>query len=204
MKVSAPCPTRGSRFRSASEAGFTLVELLIVISIVVILMLVLIPQLTSARIAGNETAARADLKNITAAELSYSTSNPDKGFTCNFADLTSGPSAYLDKGLANGTQAGYVFTFSGCTNKGGAVNYYQVVAQPQVVGKTGRASFCTDINGSVTTDPTGGTNCLQAAPTTVAPPSTTGTPSGTGTSDSATPAPDTSTAPATPSSSTPQ
>ncbi len=150
--------------RRDGESGFTLVELLIVISIVVILMLVLIPQLTSARIAGNETAARADLRNITAAELSYATSFPEKGFTCNFSDLTSGASSFLDKGLAGGSQAGYNFTFSGCTSKGGAVNYYQLVAQPQVVGKTGRASFCTDVNGSVTTDPTGGTNCLQSGP----------------------------------------
>ncbi len=164
------------RTENCPESGFTLVELLIVISIVVILMLVLIPQLTSARIAGNETAARADLKNITTAELSYSTSFPEKGFTCNFADLTNGPSSFLDKSLAGGTQAGYVFTFSGCSSKGGTVSYYQIVAQPQVVGKTGRASFCTDVNGSVTSDPTGGTNCLQAEPSTNAQPATTTTP----------------------------
>lgn len=158
---------------SYPESGFTLVELLIVISIVVILMLVLIPQLTNAKIAGNETAARADMRNITAAELSYSTSYPEKGFTCSLADLTSGPAPFLDKSLAGGSQAGYVFTFSGCTSKGGAVNYYQLVAQPQVVGKTGRASFCTDVNGSVTSDPTGGTNCLQAGPSTTPQPGTT-------------------------------
>lgn len=166
MKLSSRCSKR------RHDAGFTLVELLIVISIVVILMLVLIPQLTSARIAGNETAARADLKNITAAELSYSTSFPEKGFTCNLADLTGGTSPFLDKNLAGGVQAGYTFTFSGCTAKGNTVNYYQVIAQPQVVGKTGRASFCTDINGTVTTDPTGGTNCLHAAPPTATPPAT--------------------------------
>ena len=159
--------------RRRAEAGFTLVELLIVISIVVVLLLVLIPQLTSARIAGNETAARADLKNITSAELAYSTSNPDKGFTCNFTDLTQGSSAYLDKALAGGSQAGYTFTFSDCTNKGGAVSYYQVVAQPQVVGKTGRASFCTDVNGSITSDPTGGTNCLKAEQQNTGAPATT-------------------------------
>lgn len=172
MKFISPPSER----RANGESGFTLVELLIVISIVVILMLVLIPQLTSARIAGNETAARADLKNITAAELSYATSFPEKGYTCNFSDLTSGASSFLDKGLAGGSQAGYTFTFSGCTSKGGAVNYYQVVAQPQVVGKTGRASFCTDVNGSITSDPTGGTNCLQAEPSTVAQPASGATP----------------------------
>ena len=159
----------GTKRRRSREAGFTLVELLIVISIVVILMLVLIPQLTSARIAGNETAARADLKNITAAELSYSTSFPEKGFTCNLADLTGGTTPFLDKSLAGGTQAGYTFSFHNCASKGGVVSYYQVLAQPQVVGKTGRAAFCTDVNGSVTSDPTGGSNCLAAAPATTTP-----------------------------------
>lgn len=162
-------PNAREERRRRSESGFTLVELLIVISIVVILMLVLIPQLTSARIAGNETAARADLKNITAAELSYATSFPEKGFTCNFSDLTSGASPFLDKGLAGGTQAGYTFTFSDCTAKGNTVNYYQVLARPVVVGKTGRASFCTDMNGSVTTDPTGGSACLHAPPPSTVP-----------------------------------
>ena len=171
MKLPLGNPER--RPRSDADSGFTLVELLIVISIVVILMLVLIPQLTSARIAGNETAARADLRNITAAELSYSTSFPEKGFTCNLADLTGGTTPFLDKNLAGGVQAGYTFTFSGCTSKGNTVNYYQILAQPQVVGKTGRASFCTDPDGAITTDPTGGSNCLHAAPSTAPKPAST-------------------------------
>lgn len=190
MKFLSDRPARLDRSDRGShpESGFTLVELLIVISIVVILMLVLIPQLTNAKIAGNETAARADIRNITAAELSYSTSYPEKGFTCNLADLTGGPAPFLDKSLAGGSQAGYVFTFSGCTSKGGAVNYYQIVAQPQVVGKTGRASFCTDVNGSVTSDPTGGTNCLQSGPATTPQPGTTAAAPGGSTSPSGSPA----------------
>jgi type IV pilus assembly protein PilA len=182
MKLSPRTTERRSRLDS--DSGFTLVELLIVISIVVILMLVLIPQLTSARIAGNETAARADLRNITAAELSYSTSFPEKGFTCNLAGLTSGTTPFLDKNLAGGVQAGYTFSFSGCTSKGNTVNYYQILAQPQVVGKTGRASFCTDPDGAITTDPTGGSNCLHAAPTTAPAPAAAGSTDGGDTSGS--------------------
>jgi type IV pilus assembly protein PilA len=169
MKLSPRNPER----RPDPDSGFTLVELLIVISIVVILMLVLIPQLSSARIAGNETAARADLRNITAAELSYSTSFPEKGFTCNLADLTGGATPFLDKNLAGGVQAGYSFAFSGCVSKGNTVNYYQILAQPVSVGKTGRASFCTDPDGAITTDATGGSNCLHASPTTAPKPAAT-------------------------------
>jgi type IV pilus assembly protein PilA len=171
MKLSLRNPEH--RLDLDADSGFTLVELLIVISIVVILMLVLIPQLTSARIAGNETAARADLRNITAAELSYSTSLPEKGFTCNLSDLTGGATPYLDKNLAGGVQAGYKFTFSGCSSNGHTVNYYQILAQPVVVGKTGRASFCTDPDGTITSDATGGTNCLHASPTTAPKPAAT-------------------------------
>lgn len=184
-----PCPERPAEARPGRDAGFTLVELLIVISIVVILMLVLIPQLTSAKIAGNETAARADLRNITAAELSYSTSFPEKGFTCNLSDLTSGPTPFLDKGLAGGTQAGYNFSFSGCTTKGNTTNYYQLVAQPVVVGKTGRASFCTDPNGTITTDPAGGTACLHASPSTAPQPGNAQPADSSGDTDGSTPSP---------------
>jgi hypothetical protein len=76
--------------------------------------------------------------------------------------------SFLDKRLAGGKQAGYVFTLSGCSSTGTS-SYYQVLAQPESVGHTGRQSFCTDPNGSISADPTGGTNCLQAAPTTNAP-----------------------------------
>ncbi len=164
--------------RVDQQDGFTLVELLIVMAIVTILLLVLIPQLSSARIAGNETAAQVVLKNITSAELQYSTAFPQKGFTCNFADLTGGgdnQASFLDKRLAGGKQAGYVFTLSGCSSTG-ASSFYQVLAQPESVGRTGRQSFCTDPNGSINADPTGGTNCLQAAPTTTSPAPTSATP----------------------------
>jgi prepilin-type N-terminal cleavage/methylation domain-containing protein len=163
---------------SGAEDGFTLVELLIVMAIVTILLLVLIPQLSSARIAGNETAAQVVLKNITSAELQYATSYPQKGFSCNFADLTGGGAgtngaSFLDKRLAGGKQAGYIFTLSGCSVNG-ASSYYQILAQPEAVGRTGRQSFCTDPNGSIEADPTGGTSCLQGAPsTTTAQPATT-------------------------------
>jgi len=161
---------------SLKEGGFTLVELLIVMAIVTILLLVLIPQLSSARIAGNETAAQVVLKNITSAELQYATSYPQKGFSCNFADLTGGAdnqASFLDKRLAGGKQAGYIFTLSGCSANG-ASSYYQILAQPEAVGRTGRQSFCSDPNGSIAADPTGGTSCLQAAPSTT--PQTTTTP----------------------------
>src|ERR1700761_2267053 len=86
---------RSRRSRSSSEAGFTLMELLIVISIMLILMLIAIPNFSNMRMNTNETSAIASLRAIYEAQIQFQTNFPANGFACQLSALggssNSGP-----------------------------------------------------------------------------------------------------------------
>jgi len=76
-------PTKISRRRtpgSRQRNGFTLMELLIVISIMLILMLLAIPNFNRMKITGNETSAINSLQAINKAQILYQTTYPSNGF----------------------------------------------------------------------------------------------------------------------------
>ena len=155
--------------------GFTLMELLIVISIMLILMLLAIPNFNRMRITAHETSAINSLRTIYDAQIQYSGNFTANGYSCSLQSLggdtksgTPSPtSAQLIQGtLASGIKDGYNFTITNCTkvtvNNTDQVNGYQVIAVPQAVGKTGNRGFCIDQNDEIKSDPTGGSNCTQS------------------------------------------
>jgi len=171
MKGLAGCLTERRR-RGQNDAGFTLMELLIVISIMLILMLIAIPNMLNLRATANETSAKQSLRAIQEAETQYATNFPANGFACSLAALggsasTGAPnpqSAQLLQGdLAGGNKAGYSFNIVNCQKAPGSQQddfvSYEVTAVPQVVGKTGHNGFCLDMSGEIKEDPSGGTNC---------------------------------------------
>ena len=156
-----------------NERGFTLMELLIVMAIIIIIMTVAIPSFLNLRKQANETSAQQSLKAIQEAEIQYNTIYPAQGFACDLSQLggtgTKGPTSaqLIQNDLAAGQKAGYTFAITNCTkvNVNGQDQFtsYEITAVPQSVGKTGNRGFCTDMNGDTTADAAGGTNCTQPA-----------------------------------------
>jgi type IV pilus assembly protein PilA len=160
------CPRR-------SEAGFTLMELLIVMAVILILMLVAIPSLLNMTIQAHETSALASLRAIQAAEVQYQTNFPANGYACSLSALggssssgapTAQAAQMLQSTLATGQKDGYSFNITNCTKTTGTNNQdmftsYEVTAVPQTVGKTGHRGFCMDMSGEIKADMAGGTNC---------------------------------------------
>jgi len=161
--------------RSIQPNGFTLMELLIVISIILILMLMAIPTMGNMKKQGNETSAIQSMRAISMAEVQYESTYPANGFACTLAALGGDPSSgaptpaaaqMLQSDLASGYKSGYIFTIGNCTkvsiNGQDRITGYTVTAVPQTVGKSGNRGFCSDqYGGAPKYDPAGGTNCTQ-------------------------------------------
>jgi len=106
-------------------------------------------NLGTAHSSANEATAISALRTLTTAEITYSATYPNRGYTCSLWDLdgfgsseTSEHHAMLiDSGLATGKKAGYVFTVSGCT--GSPASTFKVTAVP-AESAVGARAFCSD------------------------------------------------------------
>jgi type IV pilus assembly protein PilA len=157
--------------RKAQPNGFTLMELLIVMSIVVVLTLLAIPTVGAYRKSVNKISALKSIQAIQMAESMYQQNYGAIGYTCSLPALGGDPSSgaptpaaaqLLKSDLTSGYKDGYIFSIGNCTkvNNGGVdrITSYTITAVPQTVGRTGDFGFCADDAG-IKSDPTGGTNC---------------------------------------------
>ncbi len=164
----------GSACPDRKKNGFTLMELLIVISIILILMLVAIPTAGKIRKHANELSAVKSLQTLDQAESMYNSDYPANGFACSLTALGGDPSAgapsptgaqMINGELTTGIKSGYIFNITNCTkstaNNSERVTGYTLTAVPATVGRTGDRGFCLEAGGSVKADPAGGTNCTQ-------------------------------------------
>jgi len=125
------------------------------IPVMLILAAIAIPNLLRARIAANESRAVASVRTLEIAEVSYSDSHPEAGYTCRLSDL--GGAGLIDARLASGEKNGYAFELLDCSPsaEGGAYVKYRVVAYPLGRDQTGSRSFCADQSAVIKTDVTG-------------------------------------------------
>ena len=149
--------------------GFSLIELLIVVAIILIIAAIAIPNLMRARIAANESAAASQLRTLNTAEISYVTAYPSIGYGT-LANLgqpavpctpaTNG-ACLIDQSLATNYNAkgksGYNFAIAVIS-----AGQYVASATPITVGSTGVNSFCSVEDGVVRKDPTGALQNTEA------------------------------------------
>jgi prepilin-type N-terminal cleavage/methylation domain len=155
------------------QQGFSLIELLIVVAIILVLASIAIPSLLRSRISANEASAVASIRTINTAQVTYAVTYPMEGFADNLSKLgaptgtspvTSASAGLLDWVLGCATQpcpkSGYQFSIVNLN--GTPIVSYEINATPVALGQTGYRGFCSDQLSHVTYDPTGGVSCTLA------------------------------------------
>jgi len=153
------------------QRGFSLIELLIVVAIILIIAAIAIPNLMRARMAANESSAVSSLRTINTGEITYQSTYPTVGYATALANLggplgaacvpSSTTACLIDSVLANNGnpaasgKSGFSFTTGTGAVAAGINVGYTVLAVPMILNQTGVRAFCAEQDAVVRVDPAG-------------------------------------------------
>ncbi|MGC1647209.1 MAG: prepilin-type N-terminal cleavage/methylation domain-containing protein [Candidatus Sulfotelmatobacter sp.] len=140
------------------QRGFTLIEMLVVVAIILIIAAITIPSMTAAKVHADEASAVASIRAINQAEVSYMAAYG--GYAESLANLggaepctrSAATACILDESLAGGEKSGYHFVAAGSNPADGMSQSYFVAAAPVVFDRTGKRLFCSSDRGVIRAD----------------------------------------------------
>jgi type IV pilus assembly protein PilA len=161
----------GQAHKTRKQRGFSLIELLIVVAIILIIAAIAIPNLMRARMLANESSAVSSLRTINTGEITYQSNYPTVGYATALSNLggtlgtgctpTSTTACLIDSVLANNGnpsnsgKSGYTFLTGTGLVTGGINVGYTVMATPLTLNTTGVRAFCAEQDAVVRVDPAG-------------------------------------------------
>ena len=138
------------------QKGFSLIELLIVVAIILIIAAIAIPNLIKSKMAANESSAVGSMRTINTGEVNYAASCPNVGYSATLLELNAGTVCAGGKGIIDNVlgaaapkKSGYTFGYTPVAGGDGLNDTYTTIATPATIGTTGQRQFFSDQTGVI-------------------------------------------------------
>jgi type IV pilus assembly protein PilA len=147
--------------------GFSLIELLMVVAVILIIAAIAIPSFLRSRMAANEASAVGSLHTLNTGCLAYSATYgqfpaalTNLGPIASGGTVTSTSADLIDSVLSAGSKSGYTFAYSSTT----PFQTYTITATPITAGQTGQRMFFTDQSSVIRADTSGAGATVASTP----------------------------------------